>query len=82
MLKISIHHKNNITTSTFGLNSKENNENLLFGLILFSTQVYGRSQLVATRSLVLMDQHGSFGGSQTLKSHDAVIEVFKFIRYV
>ena len=29
MLRISFHRKNNITTSTFGLKSKENNENVM-----------------------------------------------------
>ena len=40
MLGFVFHHKNNITTSTFGLKSKENNENDMT-LVVWAGTVFG-----------------------------------------
>ena len=59
MLGISFSSQSNITTCTFGLKTKENNENDMtsavwgFGPVLFSANVYGCSQLFAIRLLLL-----------------------------
>ena len=75
------HHKNNITISTFGLKSKENNENDMTSVVWAGTVNGPRLWPLSARHHSLAD-YGSLRVPQITKSCDALIEVFKFIRYV